>query len=251
MNAADDRSVWDARRLRLVHAQPDKADRVRAMFDAIAPTYERINRLFSAGRDAYWRRRAIELADVRADDFALDIACGTGDLARQLVRAGARLVIGCDFAHQMLLRAASHPTVPTRCCEADALRLPLPDASVTVTTCAFGVRNFQSLDAGLREMHRVLAPAGRAVILEFTRPSNRLLRPVYEFYASHLMPVLAARLSRDRMGAYRYLPRSVVSFVSAESLCARLVGAGFCEARATPLTFGVVTVYVAHKGSDG
>ena len=243
--------MWDARRLRCPHTQPDKAGRVRAMFDAIAPTYERINSLFSVGCDAYWRRRAIELAGVNRDDLALDIACGTGDQARALARWGPRRVIGCDFAHQMLLRAARHQTAPTLCCQADALHLPFGDRSVTVTTCAFGVRNFQDLDAGFREMHRVLAPAGRAVILEFTRPANRLLRPVYEFYASRVMPALAARLSRDRVGAYRYLPRSVVSFLSAEEMCARLIGAGFREARAVPLTFGVVTVYVARRASDG
>ncbi len=89
------------------------------------------------------------------------------------------------------------------------------------------------------------------MILEFTRPANRLLRPIYDFYAGRVMPTLAARVSRDRVGAYRYLPHSVVSFLSAEEMCARLIGAGFREARATPLTSGVVTVYVAHKASDG
>ena len=251
MNAPDERRVWDARRLSSPHTQPDKADRIRAMFDAIAPTYERVNTLFSGGRDVYWRRRAVELARVNKDDVALDIACGTGDQARALAQSGARLVVGCDFAHRMLLRAARHRSAPTLCCRADALRLPFADGSVTLTTCSFGVRNFQDLDAGFREMHRVLAPGGRALILEFTRPANRLLRPVYEFYASRVMPVLAAGISRDRVGAYRYLPRSVVSFFSAGEMCARLVGAGFREARATRLTFGVVTVYVAHKAPDG
>jgi demethylmenaquinone methyltransferase/2-methoxy-6-polyprenyl-1,4-benzoquinol methylase len=162
-----------------------------------------------------------------------------------------RLVLGCDFAREMLALAVGRGPATIRYCEADALSLPVADAAVTVTSCAFGVRNFQNLDTGLREMHRVLKPGGRAVILEFTRPSNRLLRAVYECYANRLMPILAGLISRDRSGAYRYLPRSVVSFPNATQMCDRLARAGFCETRATPLTFGVVTVYVAGKASDG
>jgi len=221
------------------------------MFNAIAPTYERVNRVFSVRRDAYWRRRAVALAGVGRADVVLDIACGTGDLARAMAARGPRLVIGCDFARAMLVQAAEHATTPLVCIEADALRLPLADGSVTATGCAFGVRNFENLDSGLREMHRVLTPGGRAVILEFTRPASRLIRAGYEFYTARLMPLLASWLSRDRTGAYRYLPRSVVSFLDAGQMCDRLVAAGFRRVQATPLTCGVVTVYVAHKASDG
>ncbi|MHC4094224.1 MAG: class I SAM-dependent methyltransferase [Planctomycetota bacterium] len=172
-------------------------------------------------------------------------------------------MIGCDFAHAMLMWAAQHPSKSPLCLEADALRLPLADGAVTVVGCAFGVRNFESLDRGLAEMYRVLAGDGRAVILEFTRPSNGLVRAMYELYAGRVMPRLASWLSRDHTGAYRYLPRSVVSFVDARLMCDlvsfvdarlmcdRLIEAGFCEAQATPLTCGVVTVYVARKASDG
>ena len=242
---------WDDSTLRSPHTQRDKGRRVRRMFDDIAATYERINSLFSAGRDAYWRRRAIGLAEVGPADTALDICCGTGDLARAMTAAGARRVTGCDFAHQMLIRAAGHTTCPIACAEADALALPFRDGCVTVVGCAFGVRNLQDLDAGLREMHRVLADGGRAVILEFTRPTSPVLRVIYEFYAARIMPVLAGWISRDRVGAYRYLPRSVVSFLDAGQMCQRLLAAGFAEANATPLTVGVVTVYVARKCSDG
>ncbi len=242
---------WAGEALRRPHAVADKARRVRGMFNAIAPTYERINRLFSAGRDAYWRRRAVELAGVGAGDVVVDIACGTGDLARAMRRGGPRRVVGCDFAHEMLTRAVERGADAVGYVEADALRLPLADGAVTVTCCAFGVRNFQDLDAGLREMHRVLAPHGRAVILEFTRPANRLLRGVYELYAGRIMPVLAGWVARDRVGAYRYLPSSVLSFLDAAQMCARLAGAGFGEVQATPLTFGIVTVYVARKSLDG
>ncbi|MCP4250112.1 MAG: bifunctional demethylmenaquinone methyltransferase/2-methoxy-6-polyprenyl-1,4-benzoquinol methylase UbiE [bacterium] len=251
MASAERQPAWDTTGLESPHTQEDKAARVRCMFDGIAPTYERVNRLFSGGRDAYWRRRAVELAEVGGADGVLDIACGTGDLARAMARRGPRQVIGCDFSHPMLELAAGHPSQPTVCIQADALRLPLKDESVTVVCCAFGVRNFQDLDRGLGEMNRVLADGGRAVILEFTRPANRLLRAFYELYAKRIMPVLASWISRDRDGAYRYLPRSVVSFLDAPQMCARLRSAGFAEAGATALTFGVVTVYVARKATHG
>jgi len=250
-NRTPENPAWEPATLASPHTQLDKAARVQRMFNAIAPTYESVNSLFSAGRDAFWRRRAVELAGVGPGDTVLDIACGTGDLARAMLRASADRVIGCDFAHQMLLRAARHPTLPTLCCEADALALPLPDASVTAVSCAFGVRNFQDLGVGLREMHRVLCPGGRAVVLEFTRPRRLAVRVAYELYASRIMPTLAAWVSRDRHGAYRYLPRSVVSFLDAKRMCDRLADAGFADVKATPLTLGVVTVYVARKGRHG
>ncbi|MGB2984732.1 MAG: class I SAM-dependent methyltransferase, partial [Phycisphaerae bacterium] len=132
-------------------------------------------------------------------------------------------------------------------CEADALRLPFRSGSFTITSCAFSVRNFEDLDAGLAEMFRVLRPGGRAVILEFTRPRNRIARAVYEFYSHRLMPLAATLIAGDTSGAYRYLPRSVVSFLSAEQMCARLRRVGFSRTTAMPLTLGIVTVYIATR----
>lgn len=252
MNTTDSTTrAWDAPQLVAVHAQSDKAVRVRRMFDAIAPTYELINTLFSGGRDRAWRRRAVARAEVKPGDAILDIACGTGDLLRAFARwapqSGLRL--GADFAHEMLRRAAERPQAGLHWCEADGLRLPFADARFDVTSCAFGVRNFQDLGRGLAEMHRVLRPGGRTVILEFTRPANRVVRAVHEFYAGRLMPLGAALLARDRNGAYRYLPKSVVSFLDAEQMRERLEAAGFAHVTATPLTFGVVTIYRGTKGN--
>ena len=243
----EDRPVWDAKQLQQPHAAPDKAERVQVMFNAIARRYELVNTVFSLGIDSRWRQRAVRACAVGPDDRVLDIACGTGDFARAFARAGAQQVVGCDFAHQMLVHARRRPPRAAQWCEADALHLPFAAGSFTITSCAFGVRNFADLEAGLREMHRVLAPRGRAVILEFTRPANRLVRAGYELYSNHLMPRAAALLSRDRTGAYRYLPRSVVSFLPPEQMCAALERAGFDTARALPLTFGVVTVYLARR----
>lgn len=241
--------LWDRSRLDAVHTQADKSERVRHMFDSIAPTYERINTLFSGGRDRWWRKRTVEIAGVQRGDSVLDIACGTGDLLRAF-GAGAvtpSRMTGADFSLGMLRHAVNSDAPSARWLQADGLSLPFAGESFDITSCAFGVRNFQDLDVGLGEMFRVLRPGGRAVILEFTRPSNRLIRFVHKFYSARLMPLGARMLSRDRTGAYSYLPKSVVSFVDASAMCSQLKAAGFARATATPLTFGVVTIYRADK----
>lgn len=277
-------SAWDGEWLRAPHAAPDKRARVRRMFDAIAPRYRLVNALFSGGRDAAWRRRAVAAAEVRGDDDVLDVACGTGDLARVFLRAGPRSVMGCDFSHRMLCEAVAGTDARSTAgaealsgagtealsgagaearrtpgyagsgggiqwCEADALRLPFASGRFSIVSCAFGVRNFQDLGAGLREMRRVIRPGGRCVILEFTRPAGRATRSIYEFYTGRVMPVLASWISGDRTGAYRYLPQSVVSFVGPEAMCDMLRDAGFDDARAIPLTMGAVTIYLARRNA--
>lgn len=243
-----DEPAWTSQTLAQPHHTPDKSVRVRRMFNGIARRYELINTLFSAGRDTAWRREAVRLAQISAVDDVLDIAAGTGDFSRAFASAGARFVVGVDFAHEMLKRAAAADQHTAMFwCEADALRLPFPKESCTVVASAFGMRNFADLDVGLREMYRVLRPGGRVVILEFTTPTNRVARAAYHLYSQRIMPLAASILSGDREGAYRYLPRSVVSFPSAEQVCRRLEGVGFAEVSATPLTLGVVTVYVARR----
>lgn len=239
--------AWTAELLQSPHTAPDKASRVRCMFNAIAPRYELINSLFSVGCDKSWRRRSVQLARVRADDRVLDVACGTGDFARSFARAGSRLVVGCDFAHEMLRRATGRAPETSRWCEADAVRLPFRSGSFTIVSCAFGVRNFDDLDHALGEVYRVLDAGGRAVILEFSRPRGRFARRMYELYSTRLMPWAASLVSGDRSGAYRYLPRSVLSFLDADQMCARLERVGFARVTASPMTMGVVTVYVATR----
>lgn len=245
--------AWDDQQLLSPHAQPDKAERVRAMFNAIAPTYELVNTVFSVGRDRAWRRKTVALTKPQPTDRVLDIACGTGDMVRafQGVDSPPRRLVGCDFSTGMLSRAIQRSRGGLNWVQADALALPFDSGAFSITSCAFGARNLQDLDAGLKEMHRVLEPGGRAVILEFTRPANRCLRWLYELYSSRIMPIGATLVSRDRSGAYRYLPRSVVSFGDAGDMCRRLVRAGFDKANATPLTLGAVTIYLAIKERDG
>lgn len=241
MNATE--PAWTHESLAAPHAAPDKAQRVMRMFNAIAPRYELVNSLFSAGRDRSWRRKAVRLSEAGPGDVVLDVACGTGDFARAFAATGA-VVIGCDFAHDMLRRAVGRGRGRMSWCEADAQQLPFADGGFSLVSCAFGVRNFQDLGRGLREMRRVLRSGGRAVILEFGHPKGRLFRRWYEWYTHRLMPFGAALLSGEDSGAYRYLPRSVASFPCAEEMTTELERAGFARCSAIPLTRGAVYVYI-------
>ncbi|MGQ9649149.1 MAG: ubiquinone/menaquinone biosynthesis methyltransferase [Phycisphaerae bacterium] len=242
-------TVWDRDRLQSPHAQPDKAQRVRRMFDAIAPTYERINTIASAGRDRYWRREMVRLAAVRPDDVLLDLACGTGDVARAFAQGEPqpRRIIAADFSLSMLKLAAAHSVPGLALAQADALRLPLAPASVTIVSCAFGIRNFQDLGTALREIHRVLTPGGRAVILEFSIPTMAIFRLTYRFYLGQVLPALAWLIGRDHTGAYRYLHKSVLSFPRREEIVSGLRAAGFTDVVVHPLSWGIVTIYLASK----
>lgn len=243
---------WDREALADPHARADKAARVRRMFDAISPTYERVNRLVSLGRDAAWRRRAVAFAEVRASDVVLDVCCGTGDMIRAFAANDPppRMILGADFAGEMLAHGRyDNLGVPLYLLHADGLRLPLADQTADVVSSAFGVRNFQDLDAGLREMRRVLRPGGRAVILEFALPENRLIRAPYRVYCERILPILAAVLSRDRTGAYRYLPSSIRTFERRAAMAARLETCGFANVTATPMNLGGVVLYRGYAGS--
>jgi demethylmenaquinone methyltransferase/2-methoxy-6-polyprenyl-1,4-benzoquinol methylase len=241
---------WDADSLHDPHAQPDKAARVEAMFDAIAPAYERFNTLATLGRDAAWRRAAVQAAGVQPGDVVLDICCGTGDMLHAFARAAptARLLIGVDFAANMLKHARKSCQEPfPALLRADAQRLPLADQSVDVISCVFGVRNFRDLHAGLQEMFRVARRGARVVLLEFATPDNALLRWAHRVYCDTVLPRIGALLSRDRTGAYRYLPRSIQTFEPAPVLASRLADVGFHAVTLRRMNFGGVVLYRALK----
>ena len=241
---------WDADTLRDPHGVPDKAARVEAMFDSIATTYERVNRVTSLGRDAVWRRRTLAAADTRAGDVVLDVCCGTGDMLRAFARhvPSPALVVGLDFAAGMLAQGChdGHP-VPIHMVRADALRLPVADESVDVISCVFGVRNFDNLQLGLAEMYRVARPGARVVILEFATPSNPLCRWAYELYCERVLPAVAGFLSGERMGAYRYLARSIRTFETMQSMVHRLQDVGFHDVTTHAMNLGGVVLYRAVK----
>lgn len=224
------------------------------MFSAIARRYDLNNRLHSFGRDQAWRRRAVRLAAVMPEDRVLDVACGTGDLAFEFTRAGVSSVTAVDFTPEMLdlarQKARRHLFEGTSIefAEGDALDLKYDDEAFTIVSIAFGIRNVTEPIRAIREFHRVLEPGGRIVILEFSEPTNPLLRGVNRLYCRHIMPWTASLIARDRSGAYRYLPKSVDSFLDRGEMAALLAGEGFDDVRITPLTFGVCCVYTGVRG---
>jgi demethylmenaquinone methyltransferase/2-methoxy-6-polyprenyl-1,4-benzoquinol methylase len=222
-----------------------------AMFDKVAPRYDFLNRVLSLRRDMGWRKRAVELARLGEGEVALDVGVGTGDLAFALLAASpaSARVVGVDVSERMLTlvrgRARSSGMgARFEARSADAHALPFPDASFDRVVAGFAVRNFGDLDAGLREMRRVLRPEGRAVVLEFSTAPNRIVRAVNRLYTHALVPRIAAALGGDA-AAYRYLPASVDRFPGAERLADRLRAAGFSDVRFERLTFGTVAIHVA------
>jgi len=247
---ADSGAVWDREALAAdPHADREKAAKVRAMFAAIAGSYDLNNRVHSFGRDQAWRRAAVRMSDLRPTDEVLDVACGTGDLARAFADAGAARVVGADFTPPMLEIAReredrARERAPIEYVEADAMDLPFDDASFDVVSIAFGIRNVSDPIAAMREFRRALRPAGRLVILEFDRPGFAPIRWLSDLYTNVIMPRTATLLSGDRSGAYRYLPRSVQTFLGRAEMAEAMRAAGFSDVRQRPLTFGVCVCHV-------
>jgi demethylmenaquinone methyltransferase / 2-methoxy-6-polyprenyl-1,4-benzoquinol methylase len=201
-------------------------DSVRSMFDRIAPLYDLMNRVMTAGLDVRWRRLTAEAAVVRGDRV-LDAACGTGDLAIASLKAGAGRVTGLDFSEQMLVRAR-RKNASIEWVQGDMLALPFADETFDAATVGFGVRNVEDLELGLRELRRVLRPGGRLAILEITQPRGAL-RPFYSLWFDRIIPVLGKVLPGG--DAYTYLPASVKRFPTAERLADMLREAGFGDVR--------------------
>jgi demethylmenaquinone methyltransferase/2-methoxy-6-polyprenyl-1,4-benzoquinol methylase len=208
------------------------------MFDRIAPVYDGMNRVMTAGLDVRWRRLAAAAA-VRPGDRVLDGACGTGDLALADLAAGAGSVVGLDFAPRMLERARrKSPAVEW--VQGDLLALPFEDGSFDAATVGFGIRNVADLERGLRELRRVLRPGGRLVLLEITTPRGAL-RPFFALWFDVLVPLAGKVLPGGR--AYAYLPASVRRFPPAEELAESLRGAGFADVRFRLLGGSIVALH--------
>jgi len=242
--------VWTARELADPHARPDKGERVERMFGAIARSYDLNNRLHSFWRDQAWRRAAVRMAEVREGERVLDAACGTGDLTHAFARTGAADVVGIDFAAPMLdlarhKRERLDRSIADKVAyeRGDAMALPFDDKSFDVVSIAFGIRNVQEPARALAEFRRVLRPGGRLVILEFSRPGLAPVRWMNGLYCGVIMPRTATWISRDRSGAYRYLPRSVSTFLSREQMAEAMRSAGFGRVVHRSLTLGVCACY--------
>lgn len=278
--AAGGQAVWDDALLANPHAAADKRQRVQKMFAAIAPSYDLNNRLHSLWMDQAWRRKAVLLATLKPADVVVDVACGTGDLTlafyerllwartveqRKITSPGAFQVMGVDFTYEMLPRARykaaagrfhGHTGSRGQTAElldargrrvaflnGDAMALPLPDACADVVSIAFGIRNVADPAAAIREFRRVLRPGGRLIILEFSLPTNRVLRGLYNFYFRKVLPRTATLVSGDKTGAYKYLPESVNTFIGREQMMGMMTAAGFGQVTQHPMTFGVCVCY--------
>lgn len=251
-------AVWTDQALHDPHADADKGAKVRAMFTAIARSYDLNNRLHSLWQDQRWRKLAVRAAGVRPEDVVADIACGTGDLTEAFARTDASRILGLDFTpamldiaeHKRTTRAIPRPERITYS-EADAQDLPLEDASVDCVSIAFGIRNVKDPAKAVSEFARILRPGGRLVILEFDRPSIAPIRWFNDFYCGQIMPRTATLISHDRSGAYRYLPKSVGAFMSHEKLEALIASAGFEDVSSRSLSLGICRLYRAvRRGPD-
>lgn len=231
-----------------------KTEQVRDMFDSIAPAYDFMNRMMTFGIDRLWRRKAVRMLSRMPHADILDVATGTGDLALLLARTlHPDTVTGIDLSEGMLEVARRKAQADTAAAEsgaditfrtADCLALPMADNTYDTVTCAYGVRNFGNLLQGYREMHRVLRPGGRAVILELSTPTSAAVKPLYNLYTRHIIPTVGRLVSKD-VRAYSYLPESIAAVPQGDEMTAIMREAGFSEARAIPLTFGVCTIYMA------
>ncbi len=225
---------------------------VRSMFAAVAPRYDFLNHFLSLGRDIAWRRATARALRPRLEtpgSIAVDVCCGTGDLALALARYSAGRVIGADFCHPMLVRAREKARSGARAVfflEADTLALPLRDASLDVVSVAFGFRNLANYRAGLREMLRVLRPGGVVAILEFSRVRWPVFGPLFRLYFQHVLPLLGTWISGVE-GPYQYLPESVSLFPDQESLAAALVEAGFAKVSYQNFFGGVAALHVGER----
>ncbi|MCL5946857.1 MAG: ubiquinone/menaquinone biosynthesis methyltransferase [Chloroflexi bacterium] len=220
-----------------------KARLVQRMFNRIVPGYDLMNRLMTAGMDLRWRRLAARLAQPFAAQV-LDIATGTGDLALELWHQGAATVIAGDFAVHMLQVAQQKLPESIPLLLADAQNLPFADASFDCVTHAFLLRNLSDLDAGLREMRRVLRSGGRLVCLEITRPEPGIFAHLFNFYFYRFVPALGGAITGQR-AAYHYLPHSLTTFPRPYQLAERLIQAGFSSVHYQLLGFGAVAIHIA------
>lgn len=218
-----------------------KAHAVRGMFDAIAARYDLVNRVMTFGMDVGWRRRAVGELRLPGGALVADLACGTGDLCRELARSGYRAV-GFDFSHGMLSRATtSAPLV-----QADVLRLPLRDASLEGATCGFALRNVVDLAAFFAETARVVRAGGRIAFLEASQPEGPLMRAGHSIYFRRIVPLIGGLLS-DR-SAYTYLPESMAYLPRTDRLVTMVRDAGFPDARRIGLSGGIAQLFVGTRG---
>ena len=238
--------------MRAAEGGAEKSRYVQRTFSEIAPRYDLLNHLLSLNIDRAWRRKAIKelRVDRKPSGNYLDLCAGTLDVSAMIASShpSARIV-GADFAEPMLraglTKISGNHVEPVA---ADALMLPIRSSSVAGAIVAFGIRNVADLDAGLREVHRILEPGARFVILEFSTPQSAVVNGAYQLYFNHVLPTIGGIIS-GHPTAYRYLPKSVANFPSTDELADRMRSAGFANVRWRSLTFGIAAIHVGERAS--
>ncbi|MBL7718344.1 MAG: bifunctional demethylmenaquinone methyltransferase/2-methoxy-6-polyprenyl-1,4-benzoquinol methylase UbiE [Flavipsychrobacter sp.] len=228
-----------------------KKEQVAEMFNDIAGKYDFLNHFLSLGIDKGWRKKAIKEIQKVQPRQILDVATGTGDLAIAAMAANPEKITGIDIADQMLevgrKKIAEKNLAGTITLQnGDSAALPFANDSFDAVMCAYGVRNFEHLEAGLKEMCRVMRPGGKLAVLEFSHPTRFPVKQLFRFYSRYILPALGKIVSRHSR-AYTYLPESVEAFPEGERLVKILTQCGFKSAKARPLTFGITTLYTATK----
>ena len=228
-----------------------KKDQVAGMFDRIAGRYDLLNHVLSLGIDKAWRKKAITSLAPIHPKVILDVATGTGDFAIASMKLNPSRIIGVDISEGMLEVGRKKMTdkklnSTIKLSYGDSENLPFDEATFDAITCAYGVRNFENLEKGLTDMNRVLRTGGRIAILEFSHPQKFPIKQGYKFYFKHILPTVGKLISKDAT-AYTYLPESVAAFPEGHEFVEILNRCGFKNAIATPLTFGITTLYTAEK----
>lgn len=231
-----------------------KKEQIADMFDAIAPRYDFLNRVLSAGIDRIWRKKAVSWLSEHEPRRILDIATGTADLAIEALRLNPEKVVGVDIAEEMLNRGREklrrlQLDDRIQLQQGDAERLPFSDSQFDAALVAFGVRNFEALQKGLRDIYRVLKPEGTLVILEFSRPVSFPVKQLYGFYGRYVLPLVGRFFSKNS-GAYRYLPESISVFPDGEDFLNELRDAGYVEVKEQRLSFGIASLYKGTVAKD-
>jgi len=219
---------------------------VRRLFSTIADRYDLITRVLSYGQDARWKATLVRMANVQQGDRALDLACGTGDIALAVTNGGARTV-GLDITHRMLELAAERSSA-VKFVTGDMTSLPFGSALFDLVTTGYGLRNVPDLDAAIDEIARVLKPRGRLLSLDFNRPESAVIRAAYLAYLTIVGSTLGWVLHRDP-DTYRYIPASIRRYPGARGVADKLRARGFTNVRVVPLLFGLMTLHVAERSS--
>lgn len=228
-----------------------KKEEVEEMFDNIAYRYDFLNHLLSAGMDRLWRKRAVRYIGEIKPQIVADIATGTGDFAMEIMKINPQKIVGIDLSEDMLKWARIKAQEKgfndvIQYVKGDSEKLLFDTDTFDAMTVGFGVRNYQDLEQGLKEMNRVLKPKGRLVILEVSKPTNFFVKIFFNFYFNYVCPLIGRLFSKDSR-AYTYLPESVAAFPSGQKFTAILEKTGFKNVTWKPLTFGICAMYTAEK----